>query len=74
MTQVQLRLPEELVEEIDNWVKSGRFRSRSDAIKSMIEIYNERERTREFLKMLDTRSREAEDSPEKLIPLEARAL
>jgi len=70
LTQVQLRLPEELVEEIDAWVKSGRFRSRSDAIKSMIEIYNERERTREFLKMLDTRSREAEDSPEKLIPLE----
>ena len=70
MTQVQLRLPEELVEEIDNWVKSGRFRSRSDAIKSMIEIYSERERTREFLKMLDARSREAEDSPEKLIPLE----
>ena len=70
MTQVQLRLPEELVEEIDTWVKLGRFRSRSDAIKSMIEIYNEREKTREFLKMLDTRSREAEDSPEKLIPLE----
>ena len=58
------------MEDIDGWVKSGRFRSRSDAIKSMIEIYNERERTREFLKMLDTRSREAEDSPEKLIPLE----
>ena len=70
MTQVQLRLPEELVDEIDGWVKSGRFRSRSDAIKSMIEIYNEREKTREFLKMLDARSREAEDSPEKLIPLE----
>jgi Arc/MetJ-type ribon-helix-helix transcriptional regulator len=70
LTQVQLRLPEELVEEIDSWVKSGRFRSRSDAIKSMIEIYNERERTREFLKMLDTRSREAEDSPDKLVPLE----
>jgi Arc/MetJ-type ribon-helix-helix transcriptional regulator len=70
LTQVQLRLPEELVIEIDGWVKSGRFRSRSDAIKSMIEIYNEREKTREFLKMLDARSREAEDSPEKLIPLE----
>jgi Arc/MetJ-type ribon-helix-helix transcriptional regulator len=70
LTQVQLRLPEELVDEIDGWVKSGRFRSRSDAIKSMIEIYNEREKTREFLKMLDTRSKEAEDSLEKLIPLE----
>jgi Arc/MetJ-type ribon-helix-helix transcriptional regulator len=73
LTQVQLRLPEELVEEIDSWVKSGRFRSRSDAIKSMIEIYNEREKTREFLIMLDTRSKEAKDSPEKLIPLEESA-
>ena len=70
MTQVQLRLPEELLEEIDSWVKSGRFRSRSDAIKSMIEIYIEREKTREFIKMLDDRSREAEASPGKLVPLE----
>ena len=73
MTQVQLRLPEELVDEIDGWVKAGRFRNRSDAIKSMIEIYNEREKTREFLKMLDTRSKEADESPEKLIPIEESA-
>jgi Arc/MetJ-type ribon-helix-helix transcriptional regulator len=70
LTQVQLRLPEELIEEIDQWVKLGRFRSRSDAIKSMVEIYNEREKTREFIKMLDQRSREARDSPDKLILLE----
>jgi Arc/MetJ-type ribon-helix-helix transcriptional regulator len=70
MTQVQLRLSDELVKEIDVWVKSGRFRSRSDAIKSIITIYSEREKTREFLKMLNTRSRESEESPEKLVPLE----
>jgi Arc/MetJ-type ribon-helix-helix transcriptional regulator len=70
MTQVQLRLPDELLDEIDVLVRSGRFRSRSDAIKSMIEIYTEREKTRIFIEMLNARSREAEDSPEKLIPLE----
>lgn len=70
MTQVQLRLPEELVEEIDTWVKSGRFKSRSDAIKVIITLYEEREKTREFLKMLSARSEEAEKSPETLVPLE----
>ena len=70
MTQVQLRLPEELVEEIDTWVKSGRFKSRSDAIKVIITLYEEREKTREFLKMLSVRSEEAEKSPETLVPLE----
>lgn len=70
MTQVQLRLPEELVEEIDAWVKSGRFKSRSDAIKVIITLYEEREKTREFLKMLSARSEEAEKSPETLVPLE----
>jgi Arc/MetJ-type ribon-helix-helix transcriptional regulator len=70
LTQVQLRLPEELVEEIDAWVKSGRFKSRSDAIKVIITLYEEREKTREFLKMLSARSEEAEKSPETLVPLE----
>jgi Arc/MetJ-type ribon-helix-helix transcriptional regulator len=70
LTQVQLRLPEELVEEIDTWVKSGRFKSRSDAIKVIITLYEEREKTREFLKMLSARSEEAEKSPETLVPLE----
>jgi len=70
LTQVQLRLPEELVKEIDTWVKSGRFKSRSDAIKVIITLYEEREKTREFLKMLSARSEEAEKSPETLVPLE----
>ena len=58
------------MEEIDNWVKAGRFKNRSDAIKVIITLYEEREKTREFIKMLNTRSQEAKDSPEKLIPLE----
>ena len=70
LTQVQLRLPKKTIEEIDRWVKEGRFMSRSDAIRTIISLYEERERTREFLAMLNTRSEEAEERPETLIPLE----
>jgi len=70
LTQVQLRLPKKTIEEIDQWVKEGRFKSRSDAIKTIISLYEEREKTREFLTMLRTRSEEAEKHPETLIPLE----
>jgi len=70
LTQVQLRLPQKTLEEIDRWVAEGRFKNRSDAIKTMISFYEEREKTREFFKMLVTRSEEAKKSPETLIPLE----
>lgn len=70
MVQVQVRVPEEVVEEIDRWVAKGRFRSRSDAIKTILALYDEREKTREFYKMLVERSREAREKPEILVPLE----
>ena len=70
MVQVQLRLADETVDEIDKWVKSGRFKSRSDAIKSIIAFYEEREKTLKFYKMLVKRSEEANKKPEILIPLE----
>ncbi|RJS77487.1 ribbon-helix-helix protein, CopG family [Candidatus Bathyarchaeota archaeon] len=35
MVQVQVRMPEKLVKEIDRWVAEGRFKSRSDAIKTI---------------------------------------
>jgi Arc/MetJ-type ribon-helix-helix transcriptional regulator len=70
MAQVQLRLPEKVLEEIDRWVAEGRFKSRSDAIKSIISFYEERERTREFFRMLVKRSEEARKHPEVLISLE----
>jgi Arc/MetJ-type ribon-helix-helix transcriptional regulator len=69
-TQVQLRLPEKTLDEIDRWVAEGRFKSRSDAIKSIISFYEEREKTREFYQMLVKRSEEAKKHPERLIPLE----
>lgn len=68
--QIQIRAPKEIVEELDKWVKEGRFKSRSDAIKTIISLYEEREKTREFYKMLVERSKEAKEKPEMLIPLE----
>ncbi len=70
LTQVQLRLPKKMIEEIDRWVEEGQFKSRSDAIRTIISLYEERERTREFLAMLNSRSEDAEERPETLIPLE----
>lgn len=70
MAQVQLRLPEKMIEEIDIWVSEGRFKSRSDAIKTIISLYEERERTRKFFDLLQRRSEDAKKHPEKLVPLE----
>jgi len=70
LAQVQLRLPQKTVEEIDRWVAEGRFKSRSDAIRTMISFYEEREKTREFLRILVKRSKEVEEQPETLVPLE----
>lgn len=70
MAQVQLRLSEKTLEEIDRWIAEGRFKSRSDAIKTIISFYEERERTLGFLKMIMKRSEEAKKHPESLIPLE----
>jgi len=59
-----------MIEDIDKWIEEGRFKSRSDAIRTIISLYEERERTRDFLAMLNTRSEEAEEHPETLVPLE----
>jgi hypothetical protein len=42
----------------------------SDAIKTIVALYEEKEKTREFYKMLNERSREAEERPDTLIPIE----
>ena len=57
-------MPEGLVEEIDRWIKEGRFSSRSDAIKTIVTLFQERERTRAFYDILNERSREAKEKPE----------
>ena len=70
MVQVQLRIPEESVAEIDKWISEGKFKSRSDAIRTILALYQEKEKTREFYKMLVERSNEAKENPEILILLE----
>jgi Arc/MetJ-type ribon-helix-helix transcriptional regulator len=70
MVQVQVRLTENLLNAVDTWIKEGKFKSRSDAIRIVLSQYEEREKTREFYKMLRKRSKEAKEHPEKLIPLE----
>ena len=70
MAQVQLRLPQKTLEEIDRWVAEGRFKNRSDAIKSMIAYYEECEKTCNFFNMLIKRSEEAKKHKESLVPLE----
>lgn len=70
MVQVQLRIPEQTVNEIDEWVEEGKFRSRSDAVKTIIALYEDKVKTMEFFKMLMKRSKEAEDMPNALIALD----
>ncbi len=70
MSQVQVRVPEQLLEVLDGWIREGRFKSRSDAIRVILSQYEERERTRDFYRMLNERSREAREHPEDMIPLE----
>lgn len=70
MVQVQLRIPEQTVKEIDEWVDEGKFRSRSDAVKTIIAMYEEKIKIMEFFKMLMKRSKEAEENPKILIPLD----
>jgi Arc/MetJ-type ribon-helix-helix transcriptional regulator len=70
MAQVQLRLSQKTLEEIDRWIAEGRFKNRSDAIRTILNYYQEREKTREFYKLLLKRSEEAKKHPEALTPLE----
>ncbi len=70
MAQVQVRVTDKMIETLDEWVEEGKFKSRSDAIRSVLKLYEEREKTRDFYKMLQERSEEAEENPEELIPLE----
>ncbi len=70
MGQVQVRVTDNMIETLDEWVKEGKFKSRSDAIRTVLKQYEEREKTREFYKMLVERSGEAEENPDDLVPLE----
>ncbi len=68
--QVQVRVPKKVVQEIDRWIAEGRFANRSEAIKTVLTLYEERERAREFYRMLLNRSEQARKKSDLLIPLE----
>lgn len=68
--QVQVRVPEKVVQEIDRWISEGRFANRSEAIKTVLLLYEERERTRKFYQTLLKRSEQARKKTDSLIPLE----
>ncbi len=68
--QVQVRVPKKVVQEIDRWIMEGRFANRSEAIKTVLTLYEEREKTREFYRTLVKRSEQAKKKPDSLIPLE----
>jgi Arc/MetJ-type ribon-helix-helix transcriptional regulator len=68
-TQVQVRIPDDLVKELDHWIAEGRFSSRSEAVKTIVALYKEREQTRKFYEMLSRRSEDARRHPERLVPL-----
>ena len=70
MVQVQVRVPEMMAKELDRLVEEGKFRSRSEAVKTAIFLYQEREKTRDFYQMLVKRSDEIKQNPEILVPFE----
>lgn len=64
MVQVQVRMPKGMVEDIDRWICEGRFSSRSEAIKMVMAVFQEKEKTQAFYNMLIERSKEAKEKPE----------
>jgi Arc/MetJ-type ribon-helix-helix transcriptional regulator len=68
--QVQVRVPKKIVEEIDKWIAQGKFANRSEAIKTVLVLYEERENTRRFYQTLIDRSEQAKKKPKTLVPLE----
>ncbi len=66
MVQVQVRMPEKLEKGIDKRKEEGHYKSRSGAIKMVIAMYHESEKTKKFYNMLMQRSREAKEKPETL--------
>jgi Arc/MetJ-type ribon-helix-helix transcriptional regulator len=68
--QVQVRVPKKVVEELDRWISEGRFANRSEAIKTILALHQEMDRTRKFYQTLLERSEQAKKKPSGLIPLE----
>jgi Arc/MetJ-type ribon-helix-helix transcriptional regulator len=63
-------MPDQIVKELDQWVEEGKFKSRSDAVKTILALYEERVKTMEFFKMLAKRSKDYDDNPKTFIPID----
>lgn len=61
MLQVQLRLSQNIVDNLDDMISKGLFKSRSDAIRSILLKYEEIEKTRHFYTELICRSKESKN-------------
>jgi hypothetical protein len=59
-----------MVRTLDEWVEGGKFKSRSDAMRTHLFEYEDREKTREFYRLIAKRSREAHEHPGELRSLE----
>ncbi len=70
MVQVQVRMAEKEVDEIDRMVEEGLFKSRSDAIRSIVKVYEHNQKVRDFYEEIERIDRETEENPERLIPIE----
>ncbi len=55
---VQVRIPEKLLEIIDEEVREGEFESRSDAIRTILEFYAYEKNRNDFYKALEKRVEE----------------
>ena len=44
VVQAQVRIPEELLEKIDEWIEESKYNSRSEAIKYVLMLHEEKER------------------------------
>jgi len=61
MTSVQVRLPEQIIGLLDNRITKGEFKSRSDAIRTILAFYEDREKTLDLYKELMKRSKMAQN-------------
>lgn len=57
---IQVRMPKSVVEELDGDIKRGIFTSRSDAIRTIVRLY-ELSKRKEFFDMLEKRAKEIEN-------------
>ncbi len=44
LTKIRIRLPRSLLEKVDEWIEAGKFRNRSDAIRTLLALYFYREK------------------------------